>query len=290
MQEEDIFNALDQLPGAIQTINKAIDALNKSNNAATQNVAAISKAVTSLGNSVTSLETKVTELSTTIGTASSKMQKEVSVKVTPGDVNVHMPSYLQEMGNEYRELKTAANNKKEKANITIQASGLLKFYSISVSIVLLIWMILFLISGHKEKNGVEAYAVRAYNSAIQRHQEHPGDFYAYVKEHWNDGEDHGVKKDVEYWERRASRITELENYLTPLCGKSVIVSAYEYKDNEWVVCWHSPEEEPEMVAHIWPNKRVDIADASKVKVSSIQDAQRTSKHKAWTTIQEAQTE
>jgi len=293
MQEEDIFNALDQLPGAIQTINKAIDALNKSNNAATQNVAAISKAVTSLGNDVASLKKEVSDLSTSINSASSKMQKEVSVKVTPGDVNVHMPSYLQEMENEYKELKTAANNKKERANITIQASGLLKFYSIVVTVILLIWMTFSIIVNHKERNGVEAYAVRAYNSAVQRHLENPGDFYAYVKNHWKDDDEEvikGVKEDVEFWERRAKKVSEWEHYLTPLCGKPVIVTAYEYKDKEWVISWHSPEEEPEMVAHIWPNGRVDIADASKVKVSSIQDAQRTSKNKAWTTIQEAQTE
>ena len=197
------------------------------------------------------------------------------------------------MGNEYRELKTAAINKKEKANITIQASGHLMCYSILVTVFLLIWMTLFLIANHKEKNGVEAYAVRAYNSAVQRHQERPGDFYAYVKDHWNDDDEEvnkGVKEDVEFWERRAKKVGEWERCLTSLCGKPVIVTGYDYKDKEWIVYWHTPEEEPEMVAHIWPNGRVDIADASKVKVSSIQDAQRSSKNKAWTTIQEAQTD
>lgn len=277
---KELFDALDEVPGLVETAKKL-----------EQKDQANAKKIEAICNDVSSMKEEFSSLKTSINEAKNTFSKPVNIQdrnihITKDDIRItqQVPGWVQDMGNEYSELKRQALSKKERKSITIGGPKFSTVMLIIISILFAVGILLFFLSEHQRNNGAEAYAERAYNAAVSCDYDRPGDYYFYVRNRWSN-KDEDIKGYVSRLEKRAKFRNEIKAVLSPYYeGKEIVIDATEYKDNEIVVLWHIADEEPDYIAHFWPNGRVDVADAKNIKITSLSDARRLSKHKAWTTI------
>ena len=283
---EKLYELLDQVPDLIKNSKKQ-DLRDNAN----------AKKFKEIKDDVSEMKTELSSFKTVLMEAKAAFQEPVKIQdknihITKDDIQVTQstPEWVQSMGDEYQEIKKKELSRKQRKIVKIGGPRFSTFLACIFFVVIMVGVALFLIANSISKNSVEAYAKRAYQSAVQCHFEDPGGFYDVVIKNWNDeAEIEKTKMFVDNCERRAKKVKELEDSLSVFCKKEVLVKAYENKGDEYLVTWYCPEEEPDMIAHLSPDGKIKIADASKIKVTSIEDAHRLSRHKAWSTIREATT-
>ena len=292
MDQKQLFESLDKIPQLEGELRKLAQSAEANSKVTSDSIRTISSDIGDIKSTVDKLSEKVKSLDGAVSEASSKMKRDVSVKVLPTDVripkeSIELPDWIRQMGQEYMEIKRRRDNSGKTLGSYLN-ERIYKALLIIVSVCFLAFIVMYFVKEAQASKTPEAYAERAYNAAVACDYIQPGTFYDYVRFSW-DKEKEEVIKSVERLEERANWYknikASLRNYYE---DKEIAIDKTQAKGNDVLVFWHFIDEEPNYIAHFWPDNRIDVADASKVKVKNLDDAHRLSKNKAWTTIQEAQ--
>ena len=285
-----LYEGLDQIPGLIENA-KRQDLRDKAN---AEKFKEIKDDVSDMKTEISSLKSELASFKTVLTDAKAAFQKPVTIQ----DKNIHItkdeirvtqstPDWVRAMGSEYQEIKNKELSRKQKNIVTIGGPRFSTFLAIFFFAVIMIGSALFLWAYSQSKNSAEAYAERAYNAAVECDYENPGNYYFWVRKKWDD-EKENMKRSVERWEDYAKFHKSIKKALAPFYeGKDIIVDATDYEGKDILAFWHFKDEDPDYIVHFWPNGKIDVADAKKITVTSLKDAHRMSKHKAWSTLQEA---
>lgn len=287
-----LFDGLDQIPGLIENSKKQ-DLRDKAN---AEKIKEIKEDVSKMKTEISSLKSELASFKTVLTDAKAAFQKPVTIQdknihITKDDIRItqNTPEWIRTMGSEYQEIKNKELSRKQRNIVTIGGPRFSTFLAIFFFAVIMIGAALFLWADSQSKNSVEAYAERAYNAAIANDYGNPGDYYANIRELWNNGEIEDAKNSVEHWEQAVKNREYFKNILSPLYdNQRIIIVAYSVKNNEAVVWWRLYDDDKEMVSHIQKNGKVTVADAKKLKIGSIEDAHKYSKSKFWTSIKEGE--
>lgn len=289
-----LYEGLDQIPGLIENA-KRQDLRDKAN---AEKFKEIKDDVSGMKTEITSLKSEMASFKTVLTDAKAAFQKPVTIQdknihITKDDIRITQstPDWVRTMGSEYQEIKNKELSRKQRSVVTIGGPRFSTFLAIFFFVVIMIGSALFLWAYSQSKNSAETYAERAYNAAIANDYGNPGDYYANIRELWNNGEIEDAKNSVEHWEQVAKNREYYKNILSPLYdNQRIIIIAYEAKNKEAVVWWRLYDDDKDMVSHIQKDGKVIVADVKKLKIGSIEDAHKYSKSKFWTTIKEANQE
>lgn len=285
-----LFDGLDQIPGLIENSKKQ-DLRDKAN---AEKIKEIKEDVSNMKTEISSLKSELASFKTVLTDAKAAFQKPVTIQdknihITKDDIRItqNTPEWIRTMGSEYQEIKNKELSRKQRNIVTIGGPRFSTFLAIFFFAVIMIGAALFLWADSQSKNSVEAYAERAYNAAVDCDYKNPGNYYSWVRQKWDD-EKENMKSSVERWEEYAKFHKSIKQALAQFYeGKDIIVDATDYAGQDIIAFWHFADEEPDYIAHFWPNGKIDVADAKKIKVTSLKDAHRLSKNKEWSTLQEA---
>lgn len=191
------------------------------------------------------------------------------------------------------ESNKAIKPRKPLINITIFDGRKAMWIGIVVAGLFLIGMIWTIIWAKKEVNSIQDqafyWADRAYQSALLRDDEHPGENYHLVMSHFKE-EPEKAKRVVAAWEIEAERYQEVKHYLLSIIKdkdpRDIRVLAWEVNHGEGWFRYRFYDEETERSIHVWPDEKVE--ETTDKIVSDLASAQKYSKRKIWTTIKDAE--
>lgn len=158
-----------------------------------------------------------------------------------------------------------------------------------VCLIATIWAICW---ANKKVNSIQEQAFywgdRAYQASVLRDEAHPGEDYHFVISHYAEEPDK-VKELVDVMEKEAKRYQDIKNYLLSLLrekdSRDIRVIAWELNKGEYWILYRFFDEETERSIHRWPDGKVE--ETTDKIVTDLASAQKYSKRKIWTTIQEA---
>ena len=132
------------------------------------------------------------------------------------------------------------------------------------------------------------WANRAYQAALLRDIEHPGDTYHDIMSHFTDDPEKS-KRIVGAMETNAQRYQGIKQYLISFIEKNdprdIRVLAWEINNGEGWFLYRFYDEETKRSIHVWPDKKVE--ETTDKIVTDLKSAQKYSKRKIWTVIWEA---
>lgn len=281
---EKLYEALGKIPDLVETTEKLIGMDEKNN----RDYSAVVKAFNTLKAEVKSCQEAIAEAKQAFAKPVQIEDKNVHVTADQISVTQAIPKWVADMGKEYKVLKEQELSKKKMRPIEIGGSGFSKGAMIVLLIILAgigIWWGVYKWGVYPKS--MEAYAQRAYEAAKKCDFTDPGGAYQLVRENWEIDKEATIHR-VEIWEGRAKTTMQAKAILSELLQKgNIIVDDYKLKSGESVFFFHFEDDEADYIAHFWPDGRVAYVDASKVKVKTIEDANRQSKNKAWEIIREA---
>ena len=190
------------------------------------------------------------------------------------------------------ESNKAIKPRKPLLNITIHDGKKAMWFGVGIAGLFLIGMIWAIVWANKKVNSNQEQAFywgdRAYQAALLHDEERPGDAYHVALSHFTDEPDK-VKKYVDMLEKEASRYQEIKTYLLSLLReidtRDIRVISWELDHGEYWILYRFFDEETERSVHRWPDGKVE--ETTDKIVTDLASAQKYSKRKIWTVIQEA---
>ena len=190
------------------------------------------------------------------------------------------------------ESNKAIKPRKPLLNLTINDGKKFLWLGLGIAGVCLIATIWAIAWANKKVNSIQEQAFywgdRAYQAVLLQDEERPGDAYHMALSHFTDQPDK-VKEYVDMLEKEASRYQEIKTYLLSLLrGKDprdIRVIDWELDKGDYWIKYRFFDEETERSVHRWPDGKVE--ETTDKIVTDLATAQRYSKRKIWTVIQEA---
>lgn len=186
----------------------------------------------------------------------------------------------------------AIKPKKPLMNITIKDGKKAMWFGVGLAGLFLVGMIVSIVWANNKVNSIQEkdfyWANRAYQAALLGDEDHPGETYHVVMSHFTD-EPEKSKRVVDALEKDAQRYQEIKQYLLSFIRKKdtrdIRVLAWEIDKGEGWFLYRFYDEETERSVHVWPDKKVE--ETTDKIVTDLASAQKYSKRKIWTEIQEA---
>lgn len=177
-------------------------------------------------------------------------------------------------------------------NLTIHDGKKFLWYGLAVAGVCLIAGIWTIVWANKKVNSIKEqpfyWGDRAYQAAVLGDEEDPGESYHVIMSHFTEDSEKS-KEIVEALEIRAKRYQEIKQYLLSFIGnkssRDIRVLGWEIEKDEGWFLYRFFDEETERSVHVWPDKKVE--ETTDKIVTDLATAQKYSKRKIWTVIQEA---
>lgn len=292
MDQKILFDALEKFPETIEKVDNLADAVSMNNKTTTENVASISRAVNGQEKRLTNIETKLTTLERTVNSASTNMQKEVTVnypsipevKIQHKDITVHAEHTDAEINTVANKVAEKVFQKKPKKAATEVVAAVFIFFELLIAV---LWTA-------KTDNDYRAWMDRAINVGVTAGDMHPGDRGISVKEEFNKGRKarKAKKAEIEALEdkydkqwKNNSRI--LKDVISTAIQADVVVLDYSLADVDStsynaLVKIRPAEKEDEFRAHICKNG--DIYITPDKDINTVQEADKYAKRKSWTYV------
>lgn len=239
-------------------------------------------------------------------TVEKTIKDNLNSQLVSSTVNVNVKDPVASIGKQSKEkidgLISAAGNliesnkaikpRRPLMNFNIYDGKKFLWYGLAIAGVCLIATIWVIIWANKKVNSIQEQAFywgdRAYQAALLQDEERPGDAYHVALSHFTDEPDK-VKKYVDMLEKEASRYQEIKTYLLSLLRKidtrDIRVISWELDHGEYWILYRFFDEETERSVHRWPDGKVE--ETTDKIVTDLASAQKYSKRKIWTVIQEA---
>lgn len=190
------------------------------------------------------------------------------------------------------ESNKAIKPRKPLLKITIHDGKKAMWFGVGIAGLFLIGMIWAIVWANKKVNSNQEQAFywgdRAYQAALLQDEESPGDAYHVALSNFTSEPDK-VKKYVDMLEKEASRYQEIKTYLLSLLReidtRDIRVISWELDHDEYWILYRFFDEETERSVHRWPDGKVE--ETTDKIVTDLASAQKYSKRKIWTVIQEA---